>query len=94
MKVVLTGYIKVPLDDLEDLKKHLDDHIKTTRNEQGCITFRVNQRDRASCIFDVYEEFTDSHSFHTHQKRVKGSTWGKLTKNVERVYKIQGLEKA
>ena len=92
MKVVLTGYIEVPLDGLEDLKKHLDDHIKTTRDEQGCITFRVNQRDQASCIFDVYEEFTDSRSFHTHQKRVKDSRWGKLTKNAERVYKIQGLK--
>ena len=39
MKVVLTGYIKVPLDDLEDVKKHLDDHIKATRDEKGCIKF-------------------------------------------------------
>ena len=92
MKVVLTGYIRVPLDELEIIKKHLNTHIKTTKNEQGCIAFSIEQRKENSCIFDVYEEFKDSNSFIAHQERVKNSVWGEVTKNVERVYQIEGLE--
>ncbi len=93
MNVVLTGYIKVPLDELENVKKHLNTHIKTTKDEQGCIAFSVKQREENSSIFDVYEEFKDSNSFIAHQERVKNSVWGEVTINVERVYQIEGLER-
>ena len=92
MKVIPTGYIKVPLVELENVEKHLDSHIKTTRDEPGCIEFNVEQREENPCIFDVYEEFEDSNSFIAHQERIKNSLWAEVTKNVERVYRIEGLK--
>ena len=94
MKVVLTGYIKVPLAELENVTKHLASHIETTRDEPGCIEFNVEQREENPCIFDVYEEFEDSNSFIAHQGKIKNSLWAEVTKNVERVYQIDGLKSA
>ena len=92
MKVVLTGYIKVPLSELENVKQHLNAHIASTRDEPGCIEFDVEQREENPCIFDVYEEFEDNNSFIAHQERIKNSLWAEVTKNVERVYRIDGLK--
>ena len=92
IKVVLTGYIKVPVSELESVKQHLNSHVASTRDEPGCIEFDVEQREENPCIFDVYEEFEDSNSFIAHQERTKNSVWAEVTKNVERVYRIDGLK--
>ncbi|WP_348984465.1 hypothetical protein [Shewanella sp. 1CM18E] len=38
--------------------------------------------------FNVYEEYVNQTAFDNHQARVKSSQWGKITKNVQRHYKI------
>ena len=43
MAVVLEGYIKVPLQELETIKNNLDEHIQNTLNEHGCLEFTVEQ---------------------------------------------------
>jgi quinol monooxygenase YgiN len=90
-KVILKGFIQVPSGDLDRIKFHLDDHIRLTREESGCLTFSVSQRKADPSIFDVYEEFEDAISYTAHQTRTKLSPWGKATKNVERHYEVSGL---
>ena len=92
MKVVLTGHIIVPLSELENVIQHLKSHIASIRDESGCIEFDVEQREENPCIFDVYEEFEDSNSFIAHQERTKNSLWAEVTKNVEKVYRVDGLK--
>lgn len=91
-KVILQGYIKVSPEDLENVKEHLNSHIQLTRDETGCIEFKVSQRESDLFIFDVYEEFEDSSAFYAHQDRVKNSVWSDLTKNIERNYEVVGLD--
>ena len=39
MTVILEGYIKVPLEELEAIKSHLGEHIRNTLKEHGCLEF-------------------------------------------------------
>ena len=91
-KVILEGYIVVSESDLINLKEHLDEHIKLTRAENGCIVFNVEQRNGKELIFDVYEEFSDKEAYYFHQERLKASPWYKATRKVERHYDVSGLE--
>ncbi|CAH0525067.1 putative quinol monooxygenase [Vibrio hippocampi] len=87
-KVTLTGFIIVPQDELNAVKRALPDHIKLTLQEPGCISFSVTVSPDNPCRYDVYEEFIDQSAFSAHQQRVKSSYWGQVTANVERHYTI------
>ncbi len=87
-KVILQGFIVVPDSDLEVVKRELVIHKKLTLNETGCLTFTVIPDEVNLHKFSVYEEFVNQAAFDNHQARVKLSKWGKVTKNVERHYKI------
>lgn len=87
-KVVLTGYILIPDDDLEQVKTALVKHTQLTRSEPGCLVFNVTPDSSNANKFNVYEEFVDKISFETHQLRVKNSRWGAVTSNVQRHYQI------
>ncbi len=88
-KVILSGYIDIPENELEVVKTALDKHIELTRNEVGCLIFEVTQSSELSTRFTVYEEFTDKAAFESHQARVKASDWGRVTGNVKRTYSIE-----
>ena len=85
-KVILKGYIVIPLNDFDKVLAELPNHIKLTRQEEGCLVFKVEQDEKDSCRFNVYEEFESEESFEAHQKRVKASQWALVTKNVQRNY--------
>ena len=87
-KVILSGYIDIPENELEVVTTALDMHIELTRNEAGCLIFEVTQSSELSTRFTVYEEFTDKAAFESHQARVKTSDWGHVTGNVKRTYSI------
>ena len=90
-KVILQGFIIVPLSELAIVKSELDAHIRLTRAEKDCLIFEVTQDPLNPCRFDVYEEFVDEAAFQAHQARVKSSRWGEITVNVERHYTVTGI---
>lgn len=87
MKVV--GFIRVPEADMAAVEAHLDEHIRLTRAEAGCLEFSVRQRPDDAHMFDVYEEFVDERAFKAHRERAAKSAWGKITRNVSRHYDVQ-----
>ncbi|MBL0488424.1 antibiotic biosynthesis monooxygenase [Aeromonas veronii] len=87
-KVILKGFIVVPQAELTAVINELDNHIRLTRLEDGCLIFEVSQNDENQYRFDVYEEFKDQTAFDRHQLRVKSSKWGKVSVNVERYYEV------
>ncbi|WP_217540661.1 putative quinol monooxygenase [Vibrio metschnikovii] len=90
-KVILKSFIIVPQSELATVLNELDNHICLTRSEDGCLIFEVTPNEENPCRFDVYEEFRDQAAFENHQLRVKSSTWGKVTINVERNYEVTGI---
>jgi len=93
-KVILTGFILVPAEDLPAIKKELINHKQLTLQEEGCLIFDVVQCQSNPSRFNVYEEFVDKSAFEAHQKRVKSSYWGEVTVNVERHYELIEPEEA
>ena len=91
-KVNLKGHIIVPDSDIAAVKVELINHIELTRQESGCIVFKVSQDTENPNRFNVYEEFTDRDSFAKHQVRVRESKWGVITVNIERHYEITDVE--
>ncbi len=91
-KVILKGHIIVPDSDIDAVKMELINHVELTRQESGCLVFKVSQDTENLNRFDVYEEFTDRKSFASHQDRVRQSTWGTITVNVERHYEITDVD--
>ena len=91
-KVVLEGYILVSDSDIETVEKELPNHIKLSLQEAGCLVFKVSQDRKNLNRFSVYEEFVDQNAFTWHQQRVKHSQWGRISADVQRHYKISGLD--
>ncbi|CAH8213804.1 MULTISPECIES: putative quinol monooxygenase [Vibrio] len=90
-KVILSGYIEIPENELEVVTTALEKHIELTRQEIGCLVFEVIQSTDDRNRFNVYEEFVDKSAFELHQERVKASHWGQVTVNVKRSYSIEEL---
>ena len=87
-KIILSGYIEVPLDDLVQVTSELPRHIELTRAEPGCLVFEVTQDQNNAHRFNVYEVFSDRQAFDVHQARVRRSKWGEVTQRVARHYEI------
>lgn len=91
-KVILKGHIIVPDSDIAVVQEELINHIELTKQESGCLVFKVSQETENLNRFNVYEEFIDHASFVNHQDRVRESKWGAITVNVERHYEIIDVE--
>ena len=91
-KITLSGHILVPQQDLADVQQALEEHIKLTREEAGCLTFKVTPNQHNPLRYEVYEEFIDQAAFDRHQARVKDSRWGDVARNVERFYSVSHSE--
>lgn len=90
-KVVLKGYILVADAHLPSVLAALPAHIELTRSEPGCLLFEVTQDPDDANRFNVYEEFSSQRAFALHQERVRRSSWGEITADVERFYQVESL---
>ncbi len=86
-KVILEGYVLVTDSDLAAVKNELENHIKLTRQEEGCLIFEVSQDDKNINRFNVYEEFVSQDAFKLHQQRLSRTEWGKVSSRLEKHYK-------
>lgn len=87
-KVVLQGYIEVPAAQRAVVESLLPEHIALTREEVGCLVFKVWPDEHDSQRYHVYEEFADRAAFEQHQLRVKRSRWGSSTVDLKRHYTV------
>jgi len=87
-KIILQGHIIVADAELGVVTNALVNHSALTKAEVGCLIFEVTPDSTNLNKFFVYEEFVDQAAFDKHQTRVKQSTWGEISKNVQRHYQI------
>lgn len=90
--VRLRGHLSVPPARRDAVRAALPEHIRLSRAEPGCLHFDVHESTTSPGRFDVTEEFTDAHAFHTHQTRTRASDWARITAGIPRDYKVTGLE--
>jgi quinol monooxygenase YgiN len=90
-KVILEGYVLVPDSDLSAVMRELPNHIQLTRQEEGCLVFKVFQDIENKNRFNVYEEFISQDAFEFHQQRTSGTEWGKVSARLEKHYKTNDI---
>ena len=90
MGVTLTGrLICASEDEAARVREGLDEHIRLTRAEPGCVSFYVTPTDDP-LVWDVTEAFTDPAAFEAHQARSAASRWAELTRGIARDYTVKG----
>ena len=90
--VYLSGYIDVPEGDLKSITLALPTHIRLTKQEPDCTSFRVWQDEAIPTRFHVFETFVSPIAYRRHQARMKNSEWASVSRNAKRNYDIIGLE--
>ncbi|MBL4806118.1 MAG: antibiotic biosynthesis monooxygenase [Rhodobacteraceae bacterium] len=65
---------------------YLEEHIRLTREEQGCLKFEVYEDPNKPNTFIVSEEFVSEEAFAHHQERAKTSEWGTHSDKLERKF--------
>jgi quinol monooxygenase YgiN len=87
--VRLTGWIAVPAAERAALAPLLDEHVRLTRAEPGCLAFAVTASPEQADRLEVAERFRDRAAFEAHQARTAASAWGAATRHLERHYRIE-----
>ena len=90
-RIRLAGFIIVPERDREAVQAALPEHIRLTREEPGCISFRVTPDEADPMRYEVAEEFATREAFELHQARAASSEWGAVTGDIDRHYEITEL---
>jgi quinol monooxygenase YgiN len=88
-ETALTGWIAIPAAEQDRLLPLLEDHIRLTRAEPGCLAFSVTRSPEHPERFDVVERFRDRDAFLAHQQRSAASPWGEATRHLQRDYRIE-----
>ena len=70
--------------------ENLPQHIKLSRQEPGCITFKVLATEDP-LVWQVSERFESCEAFAAHQSRVQVSEWGRATVGIQRRYVVKEL---
>lgn len=83
----LKGHIDVPVDRIEAVDAALQKHINLTREEPGCIFFKVESCQSVEGRYLVSEAFVDEAAFEFHQTRAGNSDWAEVSKGIPRQYK-------
>lgn len=86
--VVLKGFIIIPDKNRQQILSALDEHIRLSRAEAGCLKFEITPDDNCPDKYWVDEAFVDRAAFEYHQERVRSSHWGKFSGDVERHYEV------
>ncbi|MDY7105397.1 MAG: antibiotic biosynthesis monooxygenase [Actinomycetota bacterium] len=82
--VRLTGTITIPVGEQPGLRPLLDEHVRLTRDEPGCVEFEVVQDAERPDVFLVRELFLDESAFAFHQTRGAASPWGRASAHLQR----------
>ena len=87
--ISLHGRIDVPPDEFPRLRPLLDEHVRLTRAEPGCLAFVVTPDPGDLGRLDVTERFRDRAACDAHQARTAASAWGAATRHLVRHYRIE-----
>ncbi|MEM7215062.1 MAG: antibiotic biosynthesis monooxygenase [Pseudomonadota bacterium] len=85
----LEGHIDVPEDRIPSVTIALEEHIELTRQEPGCIYFKVDPCQKVKGRFLVSEAFVNEEAFRFHQERAAASSWGQESSGLSRDYRTR-----
>jgi quinol monooxygenase YgiN len=90
--IYLSGHFDVAKQHIQETLLLLPEHIKQSREEKGCLDFRVTQSKKTEERFQVFEKFNSKRAYLYHQKRIKNSKWKNIMTKLKRDYEIIGID--
>ena len=90
--IYLSGHFDVAKQHIQETLLLLPEHIKLSREEKGCLDFRVTQSKKTEGRFQVFEKFNSKRAYLYHQKRIKNSKWKNIMTKLKRDYEIIGID--
>ena len=70
--------------DADALAPAVDEHVRLTRAEPGCLSFDIRRDPDDRCAFRVDEAFHDRAAFEAHQARMAATDWPDLSRDAAR----------
>jgi quinol monooxygenase YgiN len=83
-EIRVTGYIRCAPDEIERLREAVEEHVRLTRAEPGCLSFDISQDADDPCRWTVDETFVDAAAFEAHRARTRASGWPSVTSHMVR----------
>lgn len=83
-KVIARGTIHCPSSELEAMRPLIDEHVRLSRAEPGCLCFDISPSRHDPEIFTVTEEFVDRDAFAAHTARTRASDWWEKSQHLIR----------
>lgn len=75
MRVAIAGTYRVPVENLERLKPHLDAVIQASRDEDGCEVYSHAYDAAEPGLIRVFEIWRDPAAFDAHGRAAHVATW-------------------
>jgi len=89
----LTGFLRCrTLAEADRIAPYLDDHIRLTGAEPGCLEFEVLRSAADPTCFAVSETYADAEALRAHQDRTAGTIWAKVTAGIPRDYTVTEID--
>lgn len=87
-KLKLNGQMVCQTEDQrEAILAHVDEHVRLTRAEEGCLEFSISET-RDPLVFQVDEMFASEEDYQAHRARTESTEWAEATKGIKRKYNI------
>jgi quinol monooxygenase YgiN len=74
--------------EADRLQPFLDEHIRLTRAEPGCLSFDAPRDTDDPSRFRLREAFRDRAAFEAHQTRTRASRWFTESKDLRRDFQV------
>ncbi len=90
-RIRLSGHLDVPEARRAAVAAALDEHVRLSRAEPGCVYFDVMPDPKVPGRWLVDEMFVDRAAFEAHQRRARQGDWGRITAGLARDYVIEEI---
>ncbi|MCR9148812.1 MAG: antibiotic biosynthesis monooxygenase [Rhodobacteraceae bacterium] len=89
----LTGFLRCrTLEEADRIAPYLDDHVRLTRAEPGCLQFEVLRSAADPACFAVSETYVDAEALEAHRVRAAGTIWARVTAGIPRDYTVTEID--
>ena len=86
----LNGWIEIPFAEQGRLLPLLEEHVRLTRSEPGCLAFDITKGREDPSRFEAADGSETGPPLRSTSAAPAASAWGEATRELKRNYQIEG----